>query len=110
MSEKKLDKHGRWRCKAENFRLSPEEDELLERMIHISGLCKQDYFAHRVLDREIIVQGNPKVYKALKEEMNAILVELERIASGDEVSPYLIDLIQFMSEVMNGMKEGNAWQ
>ena len=46
----------------------------------------------------------------LKEEMNAILVELERIASGDEVSPYLIDLIQFMSEVMNGMKEGNAWQ
>ena len=110
MSEKKLDKHGRWRCKAVNIRMSPEEDELLERMVHISGLCKRDYISNRLLDRKIVVQGNPRVYKALKEEMSAILAELERIASGDEVNPYLIDLIRFMSEVMDGMKEESVWQ
>ena len=51
------------------------------------------------------MQGNPKVYKALKDEMTAIRSELERIAAGGNVNPYLLDLIRFMIEVMNGMKE-----
>ena len=42
MSEKKLDKHGRWRCKAENFRLSPEEDELLEAEAELLELEEED--------------------------------------------------------------------
>jgi hypothetical protein len=56
------------------------------------------------------VQGNPKVYKALKDEMAVIKNELERIAAGGEVSPYLLDLIRFMTEVMTGMKEESTWQ
>ena len=95
MSKRKLDEHGNWRSKAVTFNMSPEEDELFERMVHISGLCKRDF----------MVQGNPKVYKALKDEMAAIRSELERIAAGGNVSPYLLDLIRFMTEVMNGMKE-----
>jgi hypothetical protein len=56
-----------------------------------------------------VVQGNPKVYKALKDEMAVIKNELERIAAGGEVSPYLLDLIRFMTEVMTGMKEESTW-
>ena len=44
-------------------------------------------------------------FKALKDEMAAIRSELETIAAGGNVSPYLLDLIRFMTEVMNGMKE-----
>jgi len=47
--------------------------------------------------------------KALKDEMIAIKTELERIAAGGDVSPYLLDLIRFMTEVMNGMKEESTW-
>ena len=97
--------HGNWRSKAVTFNMSPEEDELFERMVHISGLCKRDFIAARLLNRDVMVQGNPKVYKALKDEMAAIRSELERIAAGGNVSPYLLDLIRFMTEVMNGMKE-----
>ena len=57
-----------------------------------------------------MVQGNPKVYKALKDEMAAIRSELERIAAGGNVSPYLLDLIRSMTEVMNGLKEESTWQ
>lgn len=89
--------------------MSLEEDELFERMVHISGLCKRDFIANRLLNREVVVQGNPKVYKALKDEMAAIRSELERITSGGEVSPYLLDLIRFMTDVMNGMKEESEW-
>jgi hypothetical protein len=41
--------------------------------------------------------------------MIAIKTELERIAAGGDVSPYLLDLIWFMTEVMNGMKEESTW-
>ena len=59
----------------------------------------------KAVNRDVMVQGNPKVYKALKDEMAAIRSELERIAAGGNVSPYLLDLIRFMTEVMNEMKE-----
>ena len=43
MSAKCLDKQGRWRNKTVSFRVSPEEDELLETAVRLSGLTKQDY-------------------------------------------------------------------
>ena len=103
MSKRKLDEYGNWRSKAVTFNMSPEEDELFERMVHVSGLCKRDFIAARLLKRDVVVKGNPKVYKALKDEMIAIKTELE-------VSPYLLDLIRFMTEVMTGMKEESTWQ
>ncbi len=109
MSKKKLDEYGNWRSKAVTFNMSPEEDELFERMVHISGLCKRDFIANRLLNREIVVQGNPKVYKALKDEMRLIKSELERIEAGAGVNPYLLDLIRYMADVMDGMKEENEW-
>ena len=109
MSKRKLDEYGNWRSKAVTFNMSPEEDELFERMVHVSGLCKRDFIANRLLNRGVVVQGNPKVYKALKDEMAAIKSELERVTAGGEVSPYLLDLIRFIADVMNGMKEDSEW-
>ena len=43
MSAKCLDRQGRWRNKTVAFRVSPEEDELLETAVRLSGLTKQDY-------------------------------------------------------------------
>ena len=105
MSRKKLDEYGNWRSKEVTFTMSPEEDEIFERMVHVSGLGKRDYIVNRLLDRDIVVQGNPKVYKALKDEMALIRVELERISEGGNISPYLMDLIRFITEIMDGMKE-----
>ena len=43
MSAKCLDQQGRWRNKVVAFRMSPEEDELLETAVRLSGLTKQEY-------------------------------------------------------------------
>ena len=64
MSAKNLDNHNRWRNKTVAFRVSPEEDEQLEIAVRLSGLTKQDYITRRLLNRDIVVQGNPRVYKA----------------------------------------------
>ena len=65
MSAKNLDRHNRWRSKTVAFRVSPEEWEHFEKIVALSGLTKQDYLIERTLQRDIIVQGNPRVYKAL---------------------------------------------
>ena len=61
MSAKNLDKHNRWRNKTVAFRVSPEEDEQLETFVKLSGLTKQDYITRRLLEKEVVVQGNPRV-------------------------------------------------
>ena len=64
MSHKNRDEHNRWRNKTVAFRVSPEEDEQLEIFVKLSGLTKQDYITRRLLEKEVVVQGNPRVYKA----------------------------------------------
>ena len=87
MSERVMDRQGRWRNKTVAFRVSPEEDEVLERAVKLSGLTKQDYIIRRLQKWDIVVQGNPKVYKALNDEMKKILMELQRIQDVSEVTP-----------------------
>ena len=62
------------------FRVSPDEDREIETAVRLSGLTKQDYITRRLLCRDVVVQGNPRVYKALRNELAAVLEELERIA------------------------------
>ena len=60
MSAKNLDNHNRWRSKTIAFRVSPEENEQIEIAVRLSGLTKQDYITRRLLNRDIVVQGNPR--------------------------------------------------
>lgn len=62
MSRKVTDAQGRWRSKTVSFRMSPEENALLDSYARLSGMTKQDYMIARLLQKEIVVQGNPRVY------------------------------------------------
>lgn len=105
MSLKVYDGQGRWRNKTVAFRISPEEDAQLETAVRLSGLTKQDYIIRRLQDREVVVQGNPRVYKALRNELAAVHAELQRISSGEAVSGDLLDTVHLIAAIMDGMKE-----
>ena len=105
MSLKSMDNKGRWRNKTVAFRISPEEDKQLETAVRLSGLTKQDYIIRRLQCRDVVVQGNPRVYKALRNELAAVLAELRRIESSGTVSDDLLDTIQLIAATMDGMKE-----
>ncbi len=105
MSAKNLDNHNRWRNKTVAFRVSPEENEQLEIAVRLSGLTKQDYITRRLLNRDIVVQGNPRVYKALRDQLAAVLGELRRVRDGDSVDGELLDTINLIAKIMEGMKE-----
>ena len=90
MSAKIYDAQGRWRSKTVGFRISPEEDALLEKAVAISGLTKQDYIMKKLSNRDVVVVGNPRVYKNLRNQLAEVLSELQRIASVGEVSQDLL--------------------
>lgn len=105
MSAKCLDIQGRWRNKTVAFRVSPEEDELLETAVRLSGLTKQDYIIRRLQEKEVVVTGNPRVYKALKNELTKVLNELKRLKKDDNVPEDLLEVIRLITITMDGMKE-----
>ena len=99
MSAKKLDSKGRFRSKTISFRISPEETEQLDVKVKLSGMTKQDYLINRVLQKEIVVQPNPRVYKALKNQLEAVLDELKRINNGG-VDDELLETIQLINTTL----------
>lgn len=109
MSLKNRDEHNRWRNKTVAFRVSPEEDAQIEVAVKLTGLTKQDYIIRRLLCKDVVVQGNPRVYKALRDQLAAVLDELRHIEAGGSVDDELLDTIQIIASIMDGMKEKDAY-
>lgn len=110
MSAKNLDNHNRWRNKTVAFRVSPEEDAQIEIAVKITGLTKQDYIIRRLLCKDVVVQGNPRVFKALHKELAAVLMELQRIEAGEKINDELLDVIELITVILGGLKgeDGNG--
>ena len=113
MSRPIVDYKGRRRSKTIAFRVSPEEDEVINALVAASGMTKQDYMIARLLQKEIVVQGNPRVYKCrdinvspnvrvyrmLRDQMRSVYVELRRLRSADGIDERLIELMQVLTRV-----------
>lgn len=105
MSEKNKDDHNRWRSKTIAFRVSPEEDAQINRVVRMSGLSKQEYLTANMLKHEIRVMGNPRVFKGLKTQIIELTEELQRLAAASEVSDELMECIKLALELCRGLKE-----
>ena len=109
MSTKNRDNKNRWRNITVGFRVSPEENERINKAVALSGLPKQEYCYRRCLNQDVVVQGNPRVYKALRDQLAAVLDELRRIEAGSSVNDELLDVIEMIAAIVNGMKEESAY-
>ena len=104
MSAKNRDNKNRWRNITVGFRVSPEENELINKAVALSGLPKQEYCYRRCLKQDVVVQGNPRVFKALKTELAAVLTELKRIEAGNGVDEELLNIIELIAVILGGLK------
>ena len=109
MSAKNLDNHNRWRNRTVAFRVSEEENAQIDLAVKLTGLTKQDYITRRLLDKDVVVQGNPRVYKALRDQFAAVLDELRRIEAGAGVDDELLDTINLIASIMDGMREESTF-
>lgn len=101
MSHKNLDKNGRLRSVIVSFRVSPEENKIINNLVKVSGMTKQDYIINRLENRELTVIPNPKVYIGLK---NLIIEMTETLKKTNNVSDEIIETIKLLANVINDMK------
>ena len=85
--------------------MSPQERDDLNARVKLSGLTKQDYIIKRLSERDVIVQTNTRVYKALRNQITEILAELKRINNGADIDSDLLDIIQITAQIYNGLAE-----
>ena len=70
--KKKKDDHARKRNEIINFRVSPEEKELIEARINISGLPRAEFFIESCLFQKITVIGNIKTFDVMSKQLDRI--------------------------------------
>ena len=87
--------------------MSKEEVILLDNLVSLSGLTKQDYIIKRLLCKDVVEVGNTRIYKALKNQMEQIFTELKRLSTTQEIDDVTTSTIQFINQILQGMKEKN---
>ena len=87
--------------------MSKEEAILLDNLVALSGLTKQDYIIKRLLCKDIVVVGNTRIYKALKNQMEQLCIELKKLTNRNEIDDVTTSTIQFINQILQGMKEEN---
>lgn len=105
MSEKNLDRHGRLRSKTVAFRMSPEEANLLDKLVAISGMTKQDHIINKLSDTTMKVVPSSRMQKGMEEAMLLIYRELLRITNADSVSPELAALTEKVGSIFADLTE-----
>lgn len=104
MSAKNCDHHNRWRNITVGFRVSPEENERLNRAVALSGLPKQEYCYRKCMDNSITVTPNPRIFKAMKTALDDVWTELKRISAGTQPSDELMNDITLIAKMLNDTK------
>ena len=107
MSLKNLDQRGRWRNKTIAFRVSPEEDALINRMVAMSGLFKQDYITHRLLMKDVVVVPNSRVQKALRNSMLLVYGELRQLRNVSDIEPDTHHIITSLATIFAELGDAN---
>ncbi len=103
MSAKNCDGHNRFRSETIGFRVSPEENAQINVAVALSGMTKQDYITHKLLDREIVVRGNCKIHKAIFDQLTSVLEELVRIEAGAKINDETNDNIRLITKVVEAL-------
>ena len=103
MSAKNRDNHNRFRSQTIAFRVSPEENEQINIAVSLTGMTKQDYITHKLLDRSINVKASCKVHRAVYDRLTEILEQLKKISDGNDIGDELVDNISLISNLVDGL-------
>lgn len=104
-TQKKSDTQNNWRNKTISFRVSPEENELINIAASLSRLTVQEYITMRLINRSVVISGDHRIYKVLLDHMEKIYWQLRRIEAGNMVDDELLTAIYMLSEIIDGMRE-----
>ena len=102
-TKKKKDEKKRKRNIIMNFRVSPEEKQMSEERVKLSGMAKGEYFIQSCMHQKISVLGNIRTFDAIKESVSKLdrkLMELQSVKELDEVT---LESLRMVLELLDGI-------
>jgi hypothetical protein len=102
---KKKDESKRKRNKCVNFRLTEEENQILNKKIELSGLLKQEYILNCLLNYEVKIAQDYKLFDRLSKEIFQLARVIKRYGKLEEPDQ---EILLFILEIYEALKQEKA--
>ena len=102
-AKKKKDEKKRKRNIIMNFRVSPEEKQMIEERVKLSGMAKGEYFIQSSMHQKISVLGNVRTFDAIKESVSKLDRKLMELQSVEELDEVTLESLRMVLELLDGI-------
>ena len=99
--KKKKDEKARKRNVIMNFRVSPQEKELIENRIALSGLSKSEFFIQSCMYQKILVKGNVRTYDEMRKQLAVIKEHLSKVESTEDLELDVMESLRMIAEILD---------
>ena len=101
--KKKKNEKARVRNTIMNFRVSPQEKELIEARIALTGLPKAKFFIESCMYQTILVKGNIKIFTEINTKMADIATAINESIKLEELDPEIRETFRTILEILNSL-------
>ena len=102
-TNKRKDEKKRKRNIIMNFRVSPEEKQMIEERVRLSGMAKGEYFIQSCMYQKISVLGNIRTFDAIKESVSKLDRKLMELQSVEELDEVTLESLRMVLELLDGI-------
>lgn len=104
VTPKKKNEKNRKRSVIVNFRVTPEEKQLIDERIALSGLPRAEFFIQSCMRQKVITFGNVKTFDAIKKKLIVIDEHLQAVGKSEELDLEILESLRMILEMLAGLE------
>lgn len=104
VTPKKKNEKNRKRSVIVNFRVTPEEKQLIDERIALSGLPRAEFFIQSCMFQKVITFGNVKTFDGIKKKLVAIDEHLQAVEKSEEMDLEILESLRMILEMLTGLE------
>ena len=101
---KKKNEKNRKRSVIVNFRVTPEEKQLIDERIALSGLPRAEFFIQSCMQQKVITFGNVKTFDAIRKKLLVIDEHLQAVEKSEELDLEILESLRMILEMFAGLE------
>lgn len=104
VTPKKKNEKNRKRSVIVNFRVTPEEKQLIDERIALSGLPRAEFFIQSCMYQKVITFGNVKTFDGIKKKLLVIDEHLQAVEKLEELDLKILESLRMILEMFAGLE------
>ena len=104
VTPKKKNEKNRKRSVIVNFRVTPEEKQLIDERIALSGLPRAEFFIQSCMYQKVITFGNVKTFDGMKKKLLVIDEHLRAVEKSEELDLKILESLRMILEMFAGLE------